>query len=145
MMIQTLVMKFNSLIPELSVSNFSESLRFYVDVLGFKVEYDRPIEKFAFLSIENAQLMIEEHNGNWDTAALAQPYGRGINFQIEITNLNPVLERLRQAGIALFVQPRSDRYKVGDQERSQRQFLVQDPDGYLLRFCQELSLRLTVT
>ncbi|HZY49930.1 MAG TPA: VOC family protein, partial [Devosia sp.] len=27
-------------------------------------------------------------------------------------------------------------YRVGDTEQSQRQFCVQDPDGYLLRFCE---------
>ena len=31
-------MKFNPLIPELSVSNFEKSLEFYRDILGFKVE-----------------------------------------------------------------------------------------------------------
>jgi hypothetical protein len=27
-------------------------------------------------------------------------------------------------------------YRVGDREVAQRQFCVQDPDGYLLRFCE---------
>ena len=28
-------------------------------------------------------------------------------------------------------------YWVGDHEETQRQFCVQDPDGYLLRFCED--------
>ena len=32
-------MEFNKLIPELVVSNLNKSLKFYVKILGFKVEY----------------------------------------------------------------------------------------------------------
>jgi hypothetical protein len=33
------------------------------------------------------------------------------------------------------------RYRVGDKETGNKQFLVQDPDGYLLRFFEDLGLR----
>ncbi len=56
-------MKFNSLIPELSVNNIEESKRFYIDILGFKLEYERIEDKFAFLSLGDIQIMIEEVNG----------------------------------------------------------------------------------
>lgn len=42
--------KYNSLIPELSVINIEESLRFY-QTLGFNVLYKR--EKFYFLELSN--------------------------------------------------------------------------------------------
>ena len=32
---------FNKLVPELSVSDFERSLKFYCQVVRFKVEYDR--------------------------------------------------------------------------------------------------------
>ena len=32
-------------------------------------------------------------------------------------------------------------YRVGAEARGNRQFWVQDPDGYLLRFFQDLGLR----
>jgi len=131
-------MQFNPLIPELSVADFAASLQFYTEVLGFKVEYDRPEHKFAFLSLDGAQLMLEEHNGNWETAPMEKPLGRGINFQIEVRNLEPILERLRAAQRPLGVDPRPDEYQVAGGARKQRQFLLQDPDGYLLRFCQAL-------
>ena len=51
------------LIPELICSSFNESLHFYVDVLGFKIEYDRPDEGFAMLEYGNAMLMIDEMRG----------------------------------------------------------------------------------
>ena len=34
-------MKFNSLIPELSVSNIEVSRKFYLNI-GFKIKYERP-------------------------------------------------------------------------------------------------------
>ena len=76
-------MKFNGLIPELSVSNINESKIFYIDILGFHLEYERLEDKFAFLSYGETQIMIEEINGHWDTGELQYPFGRGINFQIE--------------------------------------------------------------
>lgn len=44
-------MKFNKMIPELSVINIDESKRFYIDILGFKLEYERTNDKFAFISL----------------------------------------------------------------------------------------------
>ena len=43
-------MKFNKIIPELSITNLENSLKFY-KTLGFKIEYERPENKFAFLSL----------------------------------------------------------------------------------------------
>jgi hypothetical protein len=32
-------------------------------------------------------------------------------------------------------------YRVNDQETGNKQFLVQDPDGYLLRFFEDLGIK----
>lgn len=134
-------MKFNSLVPELSVKSITKSLEFYVAILGFKVEYDRPDDKFAFLSLEDSQLMLEQINGHWETGTLEYPFGRGINFQIEVANLSQILTSLSKAGHVLFKAPREQWYQVANQLEGQREFLVMDPDGYLLRFCQSLGSR----
>ena len=42
-------MYWNKIIPELSVTNLENSLKFY-KTIGFKVEYDRPENKFVFIS-----------------------------------------------------------------------------------------------
>ncbi len=55
-------MKYNHLIPELSVADFNKSLNFYTQILGFKVEYDRLESNFAFLSFQGSQLMIDQGN-----------------------------------------------------------------------------------
>ncbi len=78
--------KFNSLIPELSVSNIDLSRKFYED-LGFKCMYERKENKFCFLKLDNNQLMIEEINNNWNVGELKYPYGRGINISMEVRNI----------------------------------------------------------
>ena len=45
-------MKFNSLIPELTVSDIERTKHFYIDILQFKIEYERPENQFVFLSME---------------------------------------------------------------------------------------------
>jgi catechol 2,3-dioxygenase-like lactoylglutathione lyase family enzyme len=39
-------------IPELDVSDLDRSLAFYVGVIGFAVMFDRPEERFAFLTLD---------------------------------------------------------------------------------------------
>ena len=80
------MMQFNPLIPELTVIDIEKSLNFYTELLPFVVEYQRPEERFALLSLGEAQLMIEERNGCWESGTLEYPFGRGINFQIRVAN-----------------------------------------------------------
>ncbi len=64
------------LIPELDVSDLERSLKFYVDVVGFSVLYDRPEERFAFLDLDGARLMLEEAEGpgrRFQSAPLERP------------------------------------------------------------------------
>ncbi len=134
-------MKFNKLIPELSVTDIQESLPFYTEVIGFKVEYSRPEEKFYFLSIDGAQLMVEEVNNHWWTGELERPLGRGLNFQIEVGDVSAIIGRLEEAGIDLFRPLKESWYRGDGVEFGQLEFLVQDPDGYLLRFIQDIGER----
>ena len=86
--------KFNALIPELSVSDIDRSLHFYQNILSFKLEYERKDDKFVMLSLNDSQIMIEEVNGHWDTGALSYPYGRGINFQIAVDNVEELYRKI---------------------------------------------------
>src|SRR5947209_6128723 len=63
-------MNFNPLIPELSVSHFEQSLSFYTEVLPFRVEFQRPEHRFAFLSCQGCQLMIAQENLVWKAGTL---------------------------------------------------------------------------
>lgn len=127
------------LVPELLVSDHAASRDFYVRIIGFAVCYERPAEKFSYLDLGGAELMIEQETDFWATAPRERPYGRGMSLQIEVETLEPILARLQQAGIPLFRPVEEAWYRAGDQYSGNRQFLVQDPDGYLLRFFEDLG------
>lgn len=128
-------MKFNKLIPELTVTDIEITKEFYVDKLGFKLEFEREKEKFIFLSIDDSQFMFEQHHlEGWNTAMLVYPYGRGINFSIALEDLDAMYERARDLELTFYKDISTTRYEVGDEIHEQREFLIQDPDGYLLRF-----------
>ena len=127
-------MKFNSLIPELTVSDIEATKRFYVNVLRFKVEYERPEDKFVFLLYENNQMMFEQENGHWNVGALEHPYGRGINFEMTVSDVEGLYTRILDFGIKPFREMKISHYRNGDEDIVQKEFLIQDPDGYLLRF-----------
>jgi len=132
-------MKFNGLIPELSVSSIDESKIFYIDTLGFHLEYERLEDKFAFLSYGETQIMLEEINGHWDTGELQYPFGRGINFQIETDDVYKIAYNLKQSNIKLFRDIMESQYECDCEVIVMKEILVQDPDGYLLRFSQTIN------
>lgn len=132
------------LVPELIVSDLKRSLAFWGGLIGFGIAYDRPEEGFAYLDLDGAQVMLEQRDPafrQWLTGTLDSPFGRGINFQIEVASVAPVLERLKRAAWPLFMACEDAWYRAGDIEVGQRQFLVQDPDGYLLRLGEALGER----
>lgn len=133
----------NALVPELSVSDFNKSLDFYTRILNFSVAYKREEEGFAYLIRGDAQLMIDEigKGRTWKTGAFEHPLGRGINLQIEVQSIEPLLASLKANSILLFMETEEKWYRKGDAEVGNRQFLVQDPDGYLLRFTEDLGER----
>lgn len=132
---------FNGLIPELNVTNYDKSIIFYVNILGFQIDYTRENDKFAMISINGSQIMIEEINGYWETGKLEYPFGRGINLQIEVKNVETMVEKLNANHIKLFRQIEENWYNVNNKKHGNKEFLVQDPDGYLLRFAQDLGIK----
>ncbi|WP_126286420.1 bleomycin resistance protein [Burkholderia stagnalis] len=135
-------MEWAALVPELVCTDLAGSIRFYRDVLGFRIRFERPEDGFAYLEIGRAQLMLEQRSPeSWLTGPLEPPFGRGINLQIEVDSLEPILARIRAARVALFVEPRTSWYRQDGIEHGQIEMLVQDPDGYLLRLVEILPER----
>ncbi len=130
----------NVMVPELTVTDFKKSLSFYTDILGFQIRNQREKPDFAYLEHEKAQIMIEQfHENGWNTAELSYPLGRGINLQIELTSIQPILDRLKKTNVKLYRDIKESWYEAGSVLSGQKEFLVQDPDGYLLRFTQFLG------
>lgn len=135
-------MNWNQMIPEFDIFNLEESLNFYTKLIGFHIEYDRKENKFAFLQLENVQIMLQEidiENNKWGTGKLEYPLGVGINFQIEVQNIDEIYTRLKKANYKIFVEIEDHWYRKENTLLGCREFLVQDPNGYLLRFSQDLG------
>ncbi len=136
-------MALSKLVPELYCSDFNRSLAFYTQQLGFQILYQRPEDKFAYLSREGAEVMIEELGvgRNWITAELKPPFGRGMNLQIAVSDVVKLYNSLQNSGVAFFLPLEEKWYRRDDVFVGNHQFIVQDPDGYLLRFAQDLGSR----
>jgi inorganic pyrophosphatase len=133
-------LEFNENIPELSVTNLKNSLDFY-KTAGFKIEYDRPENKFAFISLNKIQFMIQEisDTDKWDVAPLSYPFGNGINFQLEVENLDEIYKNFKNSNYTITFDIEENWYRQDSKLLGNKEFLIQDPDGYLLRFSKDLG------
>lgn len=134
----------SKLVPELMVTDLDSSLAFWVSCLGFEVAYQRPEDGFVYLDSNGAQVMLEQAEpdaGQWLTAPLSKPFGRGINLQIDVVAVGPIIQKLGQAGFPLYRECKDTWYRADNVEVGQREFIVQDPDGYLVRLVERLGER----
>jgi catechol 2,3-dioxygenase-like lactoylglutathione lyase family enzyme len=132
------------LIPELKVLEYHKSLDFYTRLAGFTVLYDRAEENFAMLEINSACLMIEgftDKGRSWLVGKMERPFGRGMHLQIEVPDVHHLYQSFKNAEYPIFFDLEEKWYRVNDKEIGHHQFLVQDPDGYLLRFFQKIGNR----
>lgn len=135
--------KFNPIMPELYVSDYEKSLKFYTEILGFKLEYDRQDPLFGFLSYNGSQLMIQQREPDDEhTGELEHPYGRGINFQIETPDIEALVDSLKKSNYPLRSELKDYWRKIaGEVLSGSREFQVLDPDGYFLRFSQHIGTK----
>jgi catechol 2,3-dioxygenase-like lactoylglutathione lyase family enzyme len=140
-----------ALVPELYVSSLAESLDFYVELLGFEIEYDRPEEKFASLKLGNAHLMLEEARslskatpeelarGEWRAGDLERPFGRGMNLEIDVDDVEPIESRIREREYPVLLGRHEKTHRIKGEVLKVRRLLLADPDGYLIRLSQRLG------
>ena len=133
------------LVVELLVSVFAQNLKFYTEVLGFKRFYDRPEEAFAYLDRDGAQIMIVQHEAgderSWIAGELEQPFGRGMNLEIEVEDVVALHVSCLRHGARIFLDMEEKWYRREALLLGVRQFIVLDPDGYLLRLSQSLGTK----
>jgi catechol 2,3-dioxygenase-like lactoylglutathione lyase family enzyme len=123
-------------VPELLVTDIGASLSLWRDLYGFAVAFERSEEGFAYLDLDGAQVMLEEC-GHWAelgdrSAGIAAWSWRQFSGRHPFHRTDPGSARRRplaavHAAGAEMIQDRRHRTGVD-------QFLVQDPDGYLIRF-----------
>lgn len=129
-----------ALVPELGVTDLAASLRFWRDICGFAVVHDRPEDGFACIERDGARLMLDRlgDTRDWLAAPAEHPFGRGMNLEIAVPSVQPLLEACAAAW-PLFLAPEEKSCRVGGSAVRVRQFIVQDPDGYLVRFSETLA------
>lgn len=135
-------MNFNCLIPELRVFDLKKSKKFYTEILGFKIEYER--YDFAMVVLGKCQIMLQQLTlpsvkGSWNvTDDMHYPLGRGINLQIILPDISKVYNSIKKHNYNIFIDLLVSDYQENEITNHVLEFLVQDPDGYLLRFQQDI-------
>jgi catechol 2,3-dioxygenase-like lactoylglutathione lyase family enzyme len=130
------------LIAEFMVTDYDRTLSFWTNILGFSVSFARPAQKLACLTRpEGAQVMFYERDGYWETGLMEQPFGRGAITQVFVSDVDALSRKVSDAGLPFYVAPREKWRDWGDRLGGQREFLVQDPDGYLIMVAQRIGER----
>ncbi len=132
--------QWNPLVPELSVADLAAAVRFYTEGVGFAVLFTRDDPPFVYLDLDGAQLMLEaDHSEAWVTGDLTAPRGHGVNFQLEVPDVRAARDRLTALGFRAFRELQESWYETATGAEGQLEYLVQDPDGYLIRLVEILE------
>ena len=132
------------------LAQMAQALGYQVTVCDPREEYGRygnPTvrafeEKLAMLEHpDGAQVMFFERDGGWETGPFERPLGRGIVIQVFVNDVDAVAKRVEAAGLSYFVAPFEKWRDWGDRLGGQREFLILDPDGYLVKVAQLLGER----
>ena len=75
------------------------------------------------------------------TSSEKTPFGNGINFQLEVDNLNEIYVNLKNNNYKITFDIEENWYRQDGKLLGNKEFLVQDPDGYLLRFFEDLGAK----
>lgn len=112
--------------PEFLVADLALSLGFYTDRLGFRLI--RREDGFAVVALGDAHVLLAVPKDPKMRAWLASGLrGAGVNVRIMVDDVDAMYGRASAAdGPVVF--------KIKDQAYGLRDFMVADPDGYLLRF-----------
>src|SRR5579863_10421077 len=108
------------IIPILRVSNLAASIRFYVDVLGFKVNWGGEEEStFASVSRSGRAIMLSQgeqgHPGTW--------------IWIGVEDIEPLFAEYCAKGVKIRERPTNYPWAY--------EMKIEDPDGHVLRFGSE--------
>lgn len=129
-------------LTEMMVSDYASSLAFWTGALGFAVAFARPAQRLACVAHpDGAQVMFYERDGDWETGPMEPPFGRGVVVQVFVRDAAAAAAAVTAAGLPFYVAPREKWRDWGDRLGGQREFLVQDPDGYLVMVAERIGER----
>lgn len=129
-------------LTEMMVSDYDATLAFWTGGLGFDVAFARPAQRLACVEHpDGAQVMFYERDGDWETGPMERPFGRGVVVQVFVGDVMAVAARVETSGLPYYLAPREKWRDWGDRLGGQREFLVQDPDGYLVMVAERIGER----
>lgn len=93
--------------------------------------------------LENWQIRNKDERDKWyqNVSPLVYPFGNGINFQLEVSNVEKIYNCLKEHKYNIAFGMEENWYRQDDKLLGNKEFLVQDPDGYLLRFSEDLGTK----
>lgn len=114
---------FGRVAPTVPMADIERSLRFYRDLLGFEVQFTNgePVS-FAVLKQGGAELHLEVQPGK----------AGSLHVHLMVDDLDPVFERLQQAGAAIRQPPQVQPWGLRD-------MVVEDPDGNTFEIAQPVG------
>lgn len=115
-----------TVIPQLRITNAERSLAFYVDSLGFKVDWQHQFESgyplFFQITRDGQTIFLSEHSGDCEV-------GGAIYFRVP--DARACYEEFLQRGVTTTKAPENTPWGTCE-------FLLTDPDGNKLRFANDL-------
>ncbi len=122
---------------ELFVPDVEASVRFYTEKLGFRLMRlergtidGREQATFAVVGLERAVFLIA-HKSLEGTLAMP-PGGGAVHIRIMVDDVDEVRGRAKDNGVVIALD-------IADRPYGLRDFIVEDPDGFRLRFASPLS------
>ena len=117
--------------PEFFVRDVGASVRFYVEKLGFVLLRQEPV--FAVVALGDAHVLLAHESIAPDRAELGSTTrGAGVNVRIMVDDVDAVYERAKANGVRIV-------HDIADRYYGLRDFIVADPDGFMLRFAADLT------
>jgi catechol 2,3-dioxygenase-like lactoylglutathione lyase family enzyme len=112
--------------PTLRMTDYARSKQFYVDGLGFQVDWEHRFEPsfpvFAQVSRDGLAFFLTEHTGDCPAGGLVHLY---------VPDVDAWFDEFRRKGIRVHEPPNEDLPSL-------RSMTVVDPDGNKLRICTRL-------
>jgi len=116
-----------TVIPQLRITNAVRSLAFYVDGLGFQVDWKHQFEEgyplFFQITRDGQTIFLTEHRGDCEV-------GAAVYFSV--TDARALYAEFQQRGIAATNPPEDTPWGTCE-------FLLTDPDGNKLRFANDIE------
>jgi uncharacterized glyoxalase superfamily protein PhnB len=129
-------MKFTKLTPNLVVNDVARSVAFYRDNLGMQMGMSVPEQPpYVFASVVHGAVEVffnsKEAVAEDFPQMLARGIGAAMTLYLEVDDVDGLHRDLSAKGVTVVMEPKTQFYGM-------REFMIADPDGWLLMFAQRV-------